>query len=684
MTALICVMALGCQFPDFRNMSPVGAAAGDQAGLDYSVQGVPNAAAVAFLEQDKTTDSANIVLEGMKPVFPHPVMVTVTGRAGGEDAEDDSFVLEVAVPVKPDTLLVLNRATGEKEIRPFTYDDSVRKIYFSVSYGEQISFVPATLDGEQAVECVAEAPDQMLGNVGAGNTGFLDKIKELQTYDTPNIRPFNILVNDGQRILVQLNNSYFRKSTDWNYSCKYSVTTSNGGTTIRGILHPRTIASGSTSGVINVPVPGSGVYQFTIKVRFRNKYRWWFFGWHYYWGSYQEVVRWRQDVIVETHALSDVFRSQLANRYAPIVVWNYNEHYRPGSLEYLFNNEEIDSTLNGETFKLTDERLRYLGKEDKFKKAYFVFGDAERVLPYYGHRNAMIDFTTSHALNCRVRLRQKPGRPVVYYTFQERDQYDFIHYHFLYAYDLKSGSPSSPGYGSHVFDRESLVVVLHKTAHTPLYTIYGGHMSDSKFHYLGSNILDWKVNWENGRVKRDWASNSPVYSKITSGIAMDNDTIRAGTHPLAFIAEGSHAVYPYPGWYKSFIEEHAGCPWPDSPFTNPLLHASGWDADQILLPPDAPQGALKRYDLRDLGVGRITSSSWNGILAFSGWMIDVLGDTNARFPPYTTREKNPEGYFSGADTVAWRWISPYMRDRLEDLQGIIDDYYTVDDPFAPY
>ncbi len=678
-TALICVLMLGCQFPDFRNMSPAGGT-GDQSGLDYSVQGVPNATGVVSLQTDTATDSGNVVLEGMKAVFTHPVIIRVTGRAGGGDVDDDSFVLEVAVPEKPDVLLVMNRANGEKEIRPFTYDDSSRKMVFSVSYGEQISFIPATLDGAQAVECVAEASDQMLGNVGAGLGGLIDRL----TSQTPTSRPFNVRVNDGHQILVQLNSSYFRKSTDWNYSCTYYVTTANKGTLVNDIFHPTIIASGSTSGLIRVSVPGSGVYTFTVKVRFRNKYRWWFFGWHYYWGSYQEVVRWRQDVIVETHALSDALRGQLANRYAPIVVWNYNEHYRPASLEYLFNKEEVDPALSGDVFKLTDERTRYLRKEDKFRTAYFNFGDVDRVLPYYGHRNAMIDFTTSHALNCRVRLRQKPGQPVVYYTFQERDQYDFIHYHFLYAYDLKSGSPSSPGYGSHVFDRESLVVVLHKTAHTPLYTIYGGHMSDSKFHYLGGNILDWKVNWENGRVKRDWASDSPVYSKITSGIAMDNDTIRAGTHPLAFIAEGSHAVYPYPGRYKSFIEEHAGCPWPDSPFTNPMIHASGWDMDQILLPPGAPAGAVNRYDLRDLGVGRITSSSWNRILAFSGWMIDVLGETNARFPPYTARETKPEAYFSGADTVAWRWISPYMRDRLEDLEGIIDEYYTVDDPFAPY
>jgi hypothetical protein len=60
------------------------------------------------------------------------------------------------------------------------------------------------------------------------------------------------------------------------------------------------------------------------------------------------------------------------------------------------------------------------------------------------------------------------------------------------------------------------------------------------------------------------------------------------------------------------------------------------------------------------------------------------GETNARFPPYTVRERNPEGYCLNASTVEWKWIHPDMRTRLQELQDIIDDYISVSDPFAPY
>ena len=239
-----------------------------------------------------------------------------------------------------------------------------------------------------------------------------------------------------------------------------------------------------------------------------------------------------------------------------------------------------------------------------------------------------------------------------------------------------------------------LVVILDKATHTPLYTVYGGHLANTTFAYCdyNYNLLDYTVNWRDGvfdqrvfwskgSLRRRWASSDTVQHEDLPSVQMDNDTIRAGNHPLVFIAEGSHAVYPYPGKYvTSVVEgfpgliEYAGMP----------SSGTSYALNQIMMPPSTPASNMQNYELRNLNTGRITSYSQNRYLAFSGWMVDVLGDNNARFPPYTTREQDPVAYCSNADTVAWDWIPGDMPDILNNLQGIIDDYVTVTDPLSPF
>jgi hypothetical protein len=666
LSVLAGMLVMACQFPHLP------AAGGADARLSYSIQGPPGAESMASLSYSTSLTVADVAAEGMKGVLSAPVDVLIAAGAAAAGG-DESFTVTVAVNQRPDALIILDKSSREKEIRPFSYDEKNGKLQFCMFVKENICFLPVSLEG---VENAVPVPPDQISQADALSV----------TKASGQGGPFVVSANDGNRITIALDSGYFRDPMGWDFTYIYNVVNQSG----------TTVASRTTtSTVFTYNVPSSGTYLFKVYTKFRYKYRFWFFGWIYYYGGWQTYLNWQQDVLSEKHSLSNELMDELAGTYAPILVRHASEHYRPASLEYLFNKTEVDASLNNETFALTDERIfREYINEPLLDKKKFAYGAMDSVLPFYGHRCAMINISLAQVDSTRVRLRTNPDHPVVYYTFQERPTYDFIHYHFFYAFDLKSGSPSSPGYGSHIFDRESLVVILDKSTHTPLYTVYGGHLENTSFAYCDYDydLLDYTVNWRDGvfdqrvfwskgRLRRPWASSNTVQHADLPSVQMDNDTIRAGNHPLVFIAEGSHAVYPYPGKYvTSVVEgfpgliEYAGMP----------SSGTAYALNQIMMPPSAPASTMQNYELRNLNTGRITSYSQNRYLAFSGWMVDVLGDTNARFPPYTAREQDPVAYCSSADTVAWNWIPTDMPAILNNLQGIIDDYVTVTDPLSPF
>jgi hypothetical protein len=662
------LLLAGCDFSNFRNN--LSGYSGTE--LSYSVSNLPASVTAVSLAYNPDLTCEDITEEQMHPVLARPVDVHIEYRTDGE-IPGGSCTVTLAVPEKPDALVVFNKTSADRELRPFEYNPGNGEITFSISCNALVSVLPVTCEG---MEDLDEVPVATLEpGTGLGEYAVVGAASE---------KPFTVLTNNGNQITVALDDGYFRKSTWWDFSYLYAV--SGGGTTV----------SGSSSGIITVDVPKSGVYSFEIRVRYRKKYKYWFFGYHYYFGSFfDKWILWRQDVLAEKYALSNTERNTLANLYAPIVIKDSGEYYNPASLEYIFNKEDPDATLASETFELTDNRLlRPTLYESLLPHRSFSFGSADQMLPYWGNRNALINIPSVAAVTrSRLRLRTNPDHPVVYYTFQERSTYDYIHYHFLYACDLKQGgTPQSPEPGSHLFDRESFVVVLNKATHQPMYSVYGGHL-DNNFLYLGvetaqgvfETIVNQAVAWGNGRLRRVWASTATIPHSSEPGVMMDNDTLRAGTHPLVFIAQGSHAVYPYPGIYRykdlvvTSLKDYAG-----------LASHSGWNADQILMPPAAPAAALPNYELRDLNPGRITSFSANRYLAFSGYLVDVMDivitfkNTNTKFPPYTNREENPDSYCISAQTVNWNWIPEEIRDDLNSLEEIINDYITVDDPFAPY
>lgn len=563
-------------------------------------------------------------------------------KRGGEVKRNgpESFILLLKLDIKPDQLLVYHKRTGDLEVRPFLYDEVKGELKVVIAMDEDVSLLPGFLKFEET---------ESEGYITA------EPLEDSRAYFTSSsAKPFSITANNGAGIKVSLSPSYFRESTWWNFSFKFVVKKPDGST----------LTSGSTSSTIDAVPATSGVYTFEISARYRFKKWYWFFGRHEYFTDYEEKVVWTQEINYEKYTLSEAARNSLARTYSPIIVNNHSEEYYPASLEYIFNNETPDPDIASESYKISDI----------YKAGSFYFRDIDYILPFYGHNKGLIDVSSQAAASgSDMRNRTNPSNPVVYYSFQERGSYYYIHYHFLYPFDPKTGTSASPAIGAHIFDRESVVVVLNKTSKTPVSVIYGAHLSSQSITYSSSSWAN-KLTYKNGRIKRAWASGTLVTHKENSSIKMDNDTLRAGTHPLVFLAHGAHAVYPYPGNYEvSLLNETAGMP-----------SGSNYASGQVLFPPSVSGTGIKKYDLRDLKIGGITSYSFNKYLAFSGYMVDVAGTTNAKFPPFTDREKNPDSYYSGASSISWNWIEGSTNTKLKNLQSFIGGYVTVSDPLAPY
>ena len=73
------------------------------------------------------------------------------------------------------------------------------------------------------------------------------------------------------------------------------------------------------------------------------------------------------------------------------------------------------------------------------------------------------------------------------------------------------------------------------------------------------------------------------------------------------------------------------------------------------------------YKLKNFDLGTITSNSWNSILAYSGYIVDIIGLQNARFPPFTKRELEVDKWVNGdEDDVIYEWIPAKVEKNTKD------------------
>ena len=358
---------------------------------------------------------------------------------------------------------------------------------------------------------------------------------------------------------------------------------------------------------------------------------------------------------------------KLAQKHAPFIFLHEDERYLPASLEYLLNKDETGKTKND------DLKVHLTLKFKNTENIGFQYNDLSEVLPHNGEKNSVLDTigfnifgllggdTKRDILEMRKR---DPGNVTIYYSCipnPEKQQQIIISYHFLYAYDSKQEEEGDIKFASHIFDRESINIVFNWDRNNPNeepepdYMIYGAHLEGQTMGSVKQDDDEWKdlQTWICGRVKVMW---SDVY-KIKEN------------HPSVAVAKGSHAPYPAPGHYAVYL---LGKPIVEPAGTHTALIPEGFSLDNDKV------NEIKEvysYKLKDLELGAITSKS---ILAYSGYIVDILGPKNAKFPPFTKRELNIDKWVNGDkkdEIYVWKpeKVEEEYKDKYEDMIDSIND-----------
>lgn len=422
---------------------------------------------------------------------------------------------------------------------------------------------------------------------------------------------FNVLENDSEKIVVQLNN--FIETFDLSSkSYEVKVTFEDTSTKDYKYFKRPTIIDIKSESVsrepynISIPVTKSGLYYFELSEDGGKSF-------------------WKQKIFAvnsQENSITADEKAQLAQQYAPILEMTPEERFYPTSLEYIFNQVEPNSNLADEPFYITNKKAQsgffgVFSKQFKFE-AHFPFRDAYKVLPYYGHSESVLKSGLQDDTKTFLKTRTGKNNLTVYYSIFENklEKEIYINYHFLYAYDTKNGTKDKDALAAHIFDRESLTVVLRSTSKQPLYAFYGAHLPNQLMAQLDSNQKIVQ-SWLTGRVFVNWP-----------------DTIKENNRLKAVAALGSHGIYPVKGLYAVMLNENIKL----------LLEPAG--GGEKLYPENDSTPAPLKYKLKPLELEKVTSNCKDpmNILAYSGSTVDVLGPQNATFPPFTDREADYKNY----------------------------------------
>ncbi len=378
---------------------------------------------------------------------------------------------------------------------------------------------------------------------------------------------------------------------------------------------------------IVIPVDGTGAYVFKI--------------------SQNDKTFWTQKVFsiaAKDNTLSDEEKQQLAVTYAPIVSYHDQELYYPVSLEYLTNQVEPDQELNNETFILTNRTISesaggmfsgLFGGSDSNKPGTlnieFPFKDILNIMPYYGHSESVLK-SKGDSSETQLVNRYGKNHSTIYYSIFENNLRNeiLINYHFFYSYDPKNGTANKKALPAHIYDRESFTVLLRKSSREPIEIYYGAHLATQTMAQLNASGQELQ-RWDGGRTRAYW--NEKINPKMA--------VTKFETHPIPFVALGSHGIYPKKGTYAVMMNK-----------IKALVEPAG--GNKFLIPEGVTgfkQGNQSTYKLKGLRLENTVSGCGpNSLLAYSGSTVDVLGPTNATFPPFTDREENFMGY---ADPNVW-------------------------------
>lgn len=342
---------------------------------------------------------------------------------------------------------------------------------------------------------------------------------------------------------------------------------------------------------------------------------------------------WRQLIFVQKEFSRSHERiDELARAHAPIFVFASNEQYFPVSLETLLRSPLVMERSDAMTIKTI------FGKESV---PLPQLGD---FLRFNGHADYLLDFNfLTMWRSVFAEMGGDPRAATIYYSYFEDPDSErfFINYHLIYAFDTKTGIAKWTSLGPHVFDRESMVMVFDGEE-APQELIISGHLENQFIFFL-----DKLKMWNQGRVSVPFD---------------DPRTLKLGAHPVIAVAEGSHALYPTSGVYQlSLLKEIAGY-LDDEELAGHGYPAAKIKPEQIIVPSTVTGERLPQYSLKPFRFDCLSSrfehadanrDPCSAFLSFSGHWVDVLGPTNARFPPFTRKVSAIDSWVDGA--YEWQW-----------------------------
>jgi len=412
------------------------------------------------------------------------------------------------------------------------------------------------------------------------------------------IQAFKIKTNDGENIEIQINMDEMIWAHEWKLE-------------INELYDSGEDIATNRTGWITIydnEVIKSGIYTFKI---YSSKSR------------FRPLRRWEQDVFVQhSDDLNGITNVQaLAEQFAPILAYNDYEEYYPVSLQYIF--EPAD-----------DEILRFDIPREGFNDIKVPYSRIVDFMPYNGSNGARINIRGSAGTNFQKDRKGSVNNATVYYSvLLGTDERYYLNYHMLYTYDSKSSGKTRVA--AHVFDRESITVVFDNIEEEPINVVFSGHLEDQEMILLDSDNQSM-CSWDGGRVKVPW-----------------QDVNKLNGHPIVAVARGSHALYPVFGEFEIYQEISLGTE-PAGGGESFSDHAT-WE--RVLVPSSINAGYFHQYKLENMKLGEINSIGDNYYLSFAGNWVDGLGTSASKFPPFTSREKNPENWLENAMTYDCNYSS---------------------------
>lgn len=289
--------------------------------------------------------------------------------------------------------------------------------------------------------------------------------------------------------------------------------------------------------------------------------------------------------------------ASLARMYSPILSFHERETYSPVALDESFF---LPATI--------DVPYASRSRQEVSGRAAIDY------LSTHGHINGLIEGDERGGVWAS---RRSPPNEVStsrgYWVAQASGSRLFITYWYFYSHDRKDWHTFTLERFNHNRDREAMTVVLENwpDAPRPVGALYYGHLEDQTLRHRASG-----AEWTDSRVAVAWNEIDRVPT--------------ACTHPIAYVALGSHAMYPRRGRHElrfSFLGVSFS---PEEEVGGSTYHCPTGVNDPVCL------GRSTILSPLGSGASLADDDAW-AHLAFSGNWVDVPGLQNARFPPYAGR-----------------------------------------------